>query len=274
MHRSIGKRIRMDEPPPPEYDTSNPMTPMDGSMADSQEPYTPYTPYSNQSTPMHGGVDVYGNNQQYEPQNNYEQQQQHLYEQQQQYEAQQQQQQYEAQLQQQQQQQQQEMEQESPLSHQAQDQTMQDVDNSGYDAPAQYEQPLTPLNLRGGRITRARLRNANQQNNPPPPPATPARKVATEERTTTRRKGVKRSYAETINDEDSSLYIIVRNGRVTLPRASPTRKRVPVRPTHTHPRNRATASDHPPRPNDDRCSSTPAVCDLGKPSSSHRRAQQ
>lgn len=51
MHpRSIGKRIRMDEPPPPEYDTSNPMTPMDGSMADSQEPYTPYTPY--QSTAM------------------------------------------------------------------------------------------------------------------------------------------------------------------------------------------------------------------------------
>lgn len=64
MHpRSIGKRIRMDEPPPPEYDTSNPMTPMtpmDGSMADSQEPpYTPYTPYSNQSTPMHGGCVTY-----------------------------------------------------------------------------------------------------------------------------------------------------------------------------------------------------------------------
>lgn len=61
------------------------------------------------------------------------------------------------------------------------------------------------------------LPDANQQNNPPAPsPVTPNKKSA-EERATNRRKGVKRSYAETINDEDSSLYLIVRNGRVTLP---------------------------------------------------------
>lgn len=55
MHpRSIGKRIRMDEPPPPEYDTSNPMTPNDGSLTDGQDSYSPYTPYGGQSTPMHG----------------------------------------------------------------------------------------------------------------------------------------------------------------------------------------------------------------------------
>ncbi|XP_054277370.1 cohesin subunit SA-2 isoform X2 [Macrosteles quadrilineatus] len=211
MHpRSIGKRIRMDEPPPPEYDTSNPMTPMtpmDGSMADSQEPpYTPYTPYSNQSTPMHAGVDVYGGNQQYEPANNYEQQQHHLYEQQQQYEVQQQQQQYEAQLQ------QQELQQE-PV--QPPPEPMQESHDMSFEAPPQYEQPMTPLNLRGGRITRARLRNATQPNNPPPPP-TPVRRQPAEERTTPGRKGRKRSYAETINDEDSSLYLIVRNGRSSL----------------------------------------------------------
>nr|CAD7196856.1 unnamed protein product [Timema douglasi] len=54
MQRRGGKRIRMDEPPPPEYE--NPMTPMDGGGVDLQEPYTPYNPYSNQpSTPLHSG---------------------------------------------------------------------------------------------------------------------------------------------------------------------------------------------------------------------------
>lgn len=99
-------------------------------------------------------VDVYGNNQQYEAQNNYEQQQQHLYDQQQQYEAQQQQQQqqqYEVQLQQQ-------HELQQPETLQPQPEPMQD--DMGYDAgPSQYEQPMTPINLRGGRITRARLRS-------------------------------------------------------------------------------------------------------------------
>lgn len=56
MHaRSIGKRIRMDEPPPPEYDTSNPMTPMTPMEADIQEPYTPYNAYQNPATPMTSG---------------------------------------------------------------------------------------------------------------------------------------------------------------------------------------------------------------------------
>lgn len=90
-------------------------------------------------------VDVYASNQQYESANNFEQQQHHLFEQQQHYEAQQQQQ-YESQLQQQQD------------SVQQQEQ-VQESDSMNYDAPAQYEQPMTPLNLRGGRITRARLRS-------------------------------------------------------------------------------------------------------------------
>lgn len=59
------------------------------------------------------------------------------------------------------------------------------------------------------------VKDANQQSTPPPI-STPARKPP-EEKTATRRKGGKRSYAETINDEDSSLYNIVRNGRSTLP---------------------------------------------------------
>jgi cohesin complex subunit SA-1/2 len=57
MQRRGGKRIRMDEPPPPEYESPmTPMTPLDGSGTELQEPYTPYTPYSNQpATPMHTG---------------------------------------------------------------------------------------------------------------------------------------------------------------------------------------------------------------------------
>lgn len=53
MQRSIGKRIRMDEPPPPEYDTTNPMTPMTPADHDIQEPYTPYMGYNQEpSTPI------------------------------------------------------------------------------------------------------------------------------------------------------------------------------------------------------------------------------
>ncbi|XP_063242671.1 cohesin subunit SA-1 isoform X2 [Bacillus rossius redtenbacheri] len=57
MQRRGGKRIRMDDPPPPEYESPmTPMTPMDGSGGDLQEPYTPYTPYSNQpATPLNSG---------------------------------------------------------------------------------------------------------------------------------------------------------------------------------------------------------------------------
>ena len=57
MQRRGGKRIRMDEPPPPEYESPmTPVTPLDGSGAEMQEPYTPYTPYNNQpATPLHTG---------------------------------------------------------------------------------------------------------------------------------------------------------------------------------------------------------------------------
>lgn len=57
MHRSIGKRIRMDDPPPMEYDVPStpgssihpsPMTP---SRSDYQEHYNPYANYHNVQTP-------------------------------------------------------------------------------------------------------------------------------------------------------------------------------------------------------------------------------
>lgn len=55
MQRRGGKRIRMDDPPPPEYES--PMTPLDGSGTELQEPYTSYTPYSNQpATPCIQGM--------------------------------------------------------------------------------------------------------------------------------------------------------------------------------------------------------------------------
>ncbi|XP_033221678.1 cohesin subunit SA-2 isoform X2 [Belonocnema kinseyi] len=57
MHRRGGKRIRMDDPVPPEYEAPmTPMTPMhDSSGGDIQEsPYTPYTPYQQAPlTPVH-----------------------------------------------------------------------------------------------------------------------------------------------------------------------------------------------------------------------------
>lgn len=57
MHRRGGKRIRMDDPVPPEYEAPmTPMTPMhDSSGGDIPEsPYTPYTPYQQAPpTPVH-----------------------------------------------------------------------------------------------------------------------------------------------------------------------------------------------------------------------------
>lgn len=48
MHRRGGKRIRMDDPVPPEYEA--PMTPMttmtDNSVGEGHETPYPYTPYS------------------------------------------------------------------------------------------------------------------------------------------------------------------------------------------------------------------------------------
>lgn len=96
--------------------------------------------------------DVYSNNQSYEAPNNFEQQQHHLYDQQQQYENQQQQQ-YEAQHELQQ------PDMQPDVSQQQQQEQIHEGDSMSYDSPAHYDQPVTPLNLRGGRITRARLRS-------------------------------------------------------------------------------------------------------------------
>ncbi|XP_071445719.1 cohesin subunit SA-2 isoform X1 [Hetaerina americana] len=63
QRRTGGKRIRMDEPPPPEYDSSPPATPLGDGVTDGlEQPYTPYTPYSNQpETPLtQGGLDTSG----------------------------------------------------------------------------------------------------------------------------------------------------------------------------------------------------------------------
>lgn len=57
MQRRGGKRIRMDDPVPPEYEPPmTPMTPMtDNSGSEAQETtYTPFTPYHQASqTPVH-----------------------------------------------------------------------------------------------------------------------------------------------------------------------------------------------------------------------------
>lgn len=98
--------------------------------------------------------DVYSNNQSYEAPNNFEQQQHHLYDQQQQYENQQQQQQ-----QQQQYEAQHELQQPDMQPDVSQQEQIHEGDSMSYDSPAHYDQPVTPLNLRGGRITRARLRS-------------------------------------------------------------------------------------------------------------------
>ncbi|XP_072766130.1 cohesin subunit SA-2 isoform X1 [Anoplolepis gracilipes] len=55
MHRRGGKRIRMDDPVPPEYETPmTPMTPMnDNSAGDANDSYNAYTPYQASQTPLH-----------------------------------------------------------------------------------------------------------------------------------------------------------------------------------------------------------------------------
>nr|CAD7196855.1 unnamed protein product [Timema douglasi] len=181
MQRRGGKRIRMDEPPPPEYE--NPMTPMDGGGVDLQEPYTPYNPYSNQpSTPLHSGTDMYGdqygessgsNHFQPQPvQNQYEQQQ--LYEQ--------------------------------PHFDQQQ-QALASYDQT-------YEQPPTPVRPR---VTRARLRAAASSSgvNSIPPSAPTRRLVPLIEEPKKRRPG-KKLVSELLSDDENCLYFIIRQGRVSL----------------------------------------------------------
>lgn len=56
MHKRGGKRIRMDDPVPPEYETPmTPMTPMnDNSGGDANDSYNGYAPYNQASqTPLH-----------------------------------------------------------------------------------------------------------------------------------------------------------------------------------------------------------------------------
>jgi hypothetical protein len=56
MQRRGGKRIRMDDPPPEYENPCTPMTPMDVSGSDIQEPYTPYQSYTTQPpTPLTHG---------------------------------------------------------------------------------------------------------------------------------------------------------------------------------------------------------------------------
>ncbi|XP_021930431.1 cohesin subunit SA-2 isoform X2 [Zootermopsis nevadensis] len=198
MQRRGGKRIRMDDPPPPEYESPmTPMTPLDGSGTELQEPYTPYTPYSNQpATPLHTGSDMYGNSEYSEAtasQAYQQQQQQQLYEQQtQQFDVQQQ-------------------------------QTL-----SSYDQTGQYDQPPTPVNMvTRVRVTRARVRAAAAAAAPPPPPppAAPAPMTATV--VTTRRGGLaveepkkrrpgRRPMSELMAEDENSLYYIIRQGKVSL----------------------------------------------------------
>lgn len=191
--RSIGKRIRMDEPPPPEYDTTNPMTPMDDINAidnnDIQEPYTPYGSYNHQpSTPIHSSNDIYASDQHFDVLNSpYDNPQ-------------------------------------SVINGSSQQQMQYDVqgqyDVSSSPQPAQnsaYDSPMTPMNLRGGRITRSRLRNAN--NPPPPQPPTPpiSKRMPNEERVTRARRGPPRkTYAENSGDDDACLYFVIKNARISL----------------------------------------------------------
>ncbi|XP_073982200.1 stromal antigen isoform X1 [Rhodnius prolixus] len=195
MQRSIGKRIRMDEPPPPEYDTTNPMTPMTPADHDIQEPYTPYMGYNQEpSTPIQNNSELYSS-EQYEvpvPSERYQ-----------------------------------------PDSHTDVDETSQpsyESQQQQFDVQSQYQQanayesPMTPMNLRGGRVTRSRLRNANQQQSaavmsPTPSQPPPSKKLAldpapTDRQTRTRRGAQKRNYAG--GDDDSCLYNIIRNVRTSL----------------------------------------------------------
>lgn len=253
MPRRGGKRIRMDDPPPPEYD--NPMTPM--------TPYSPYsTPYhsSAAATPLHAGPDLYAENygghaapeeeyghhhqqqhhQMYQPQE--QQHQQHL--QQQDYQAELQRQQ---QLEQQQQLQQQQMQQQLQQQHQEQmhqqqlqqqqlHQQHQQIQQEHEEQPQHQQLPPPPQptgeldqlpdeaepSIRG-RVTRARLRGA--MNAPPPPSAVPnptaaqIRKALADETNKQPKKravGGRKSNNETVSEDESSLYFILRNGRASI----------------------------------------------------------
>ncbi|XP_014259117.1 cohesin subunit SA-2 isoform X2 [Cimex lectularius] len=176
MHRSIGKRIRMDEPPPPEYDTTNPMTPMTpGEPHDIGESYTPYLGYNNDpGTPVHNRMnDLYNDN-------------------------------YESGHQ-------------TPLSHPSYDAPNssggdEDTTYEPTDSHGVFEDSPAPIS---GRITRSRLRNANQ---PPPPPVvttTPKKLAGEDGRVGRPKRGPHRkNYNE--NDEDSTLYQIIKQARMTL----------------------------------------------------------
>ncbi|XP_066903606.1 cohesin subunit SA-2 [Halyomorpha halys] len=191
MQRSIGKRIRMDEPPPPEYDTTNPMTPMDDMTPmdsnDTQEPYTHYNTYSHQqSTPVHhsSSNEIYSGDQHYDVLQNYENSQSVLHSSGQQ-----------------------------PVTYEMQGQYEMSSPNAAQSSTHSFDSPMAPMNLRG-RITRSRLRNATN----PQPPTPPAQKrIQPEERVTRTRRGPPRkTYAENSGDDDACLYHVIRNARISL----------------------------------------------------------
>uniref|UniRef100_A0A8D8W339 Cohesin subunit SA-2 n=1 Tax=Cacopsylla melanoneura TaxID=428564 RepID=A0A8D8W339_9HEMI len=196
MHRSIGKRIRMDDPIPPEYDT-NPMTPMT-EATDIQEPFTPYTPYSNHAqTPLHNPMNEMYTNEHFDnvvPQHQYAPS---VY-----------------------------GGAPSPAPHMEYDQQPMSQEPESQPevepAPLNYEEPMTPQG-RGGRITRARLRNAqNPQVSPPAQQEAPASKrmppPAPADDRPKRGRGavVRRPPNETINLDEDSLYNAIRTGRTAL----------------------------------------------------------
>ncbi|KAI5744904.1 hypothetical protein M8J76_006416 [Diaphorina citri] len=200
MHRSIGKRIRMDDPIPPEYDT-NPMTPMTEG-GDIQEPFTPYTPYSNHAqTPLHNPMNEMYTNEHFDGVVSQHQ--------------------YAPSVSSQ-------MYAPSPAHHIPFDQPMgqdQQEQQQDFEPAPNYDEPMTPQG-RGGRITRARLRNAmNPQVSPPaqqeapapiinkkmPPPAPADDKPKRGRGAVTRRPP-----NETINNDEDSLYNAIRTGKTAL----------------------------------------------------------
>ncbi|KAF6204642.1 hypothetical protein GE061_018802 [Apolygus lucorum] len=171
----------MDEPPE-EYETPYPMTPNPHDQNDGQDSYTPYQGYSgDQGTPAHTpgpGTELYGDH--------YGTPQQNL------------------------------------GGVQYDDQGASSGEEQGYEpSPAHHTEPTSspaqdnpPSPALGGRVTRARLRNANQPTPPPAPP--PAKRLERDERTTRTRRGggARRTYNE--NDEDSTLYAIIKLARASL----------------------------------------------------------
>lgn len=198
MQRRGGKRIRMDDPPPPEYESPmTPMTPMDGS-SEVQEPYTPYsTPYSNHpETPLHTSNEIYTADQFTETQSTsqfhnsqFEQpQQQHVFEQQQ---------------------------------YDVQQQTV-----STFEQAVQYEQPATPAALRT-RVTRSRARGAaaaaagastsTQSGSSPLAGMSQQRqqRIIQIEEPKKRRPG-RKPLSELVAEDESCLYFVIRQGKASL----------------------------------------------------------